>query len=58
MFDDIRKPHRKHEKKTKWGVEDKFSKSQNKAGKRIRVDLEDDWQDEVRNFSRDTEQVA
>ena len=40
MFDDIQKPHRKHEKKTKWGEHDKFSKSQNRANKRNRANEE------------------
>lgn len=57
MFDDIQKPRKTHQKKTKWGGQDKFSKSQKKAGKRIRADLEDqDWQDDVvdnlRGFDR------
>jgi hypothetical protein len=49
MIDKIRKTH---EKKTEWGRTDNFAKSAKKAGKRIRIqneDDQDDWQTEVRN---------
>lgn len=58
MFEDLQKPRKTHEKKTKWGEHDKFSKSAKKAGKRSH-DNDDDWQDEIRNYTRNSdEQVA
>lgn len=51
MFDDIQKPRKNHEKKTKWGDNDRFSKSAKKAGKRNRSnDHEDDWRHDVRDM--------
>ena len=51
MYEDIQKPRKNHEKKTKWGMNDRFTKSAKKAGKRIRIDQEqDDWQNDVRDM--------